>query len=62
MKRYDVRCPNCGGSGVVKARGLQGGGEVLICILLLVCGVIPGLVYYIWKDGKPCCTQCGNRR
>lgn len=62
MKRRNATCPDCGGKGLTKMRGLQGGGEVMICLVLCLCGILPGIIYYILKDGQPCCAQCGCRR
>jgi hypothetical protein len=54
-------CPHCGGGPVGKIRGLQGLGEVLAALVLTACGVLPGIVYYVWQEAIPYCTGCGRR-
>lgn len=54
-------CPYCGSHNVGKARGLQGAGEVLLGLLLLALGIIPGVIYYIVTEAKPYCSGCGRR-
>jgi len=54
-------CERCGAHSVAKVRGLQGPAEVLIGIVLLLCFVIPGVVYYVYKESVPYCTSCGHR-
>jgi len=53
-------CQYCGGDSVGRVRGLQGS-EALIGILLLLCFVIPGVIYYIVIESKPYCSTCGRR-
>jgi hypothetical protein len=31
-----------------EVRGLQGGGEVMLCLVLLCLFIIPGVIYYVW--------------
>ena len=54
-------CPYCGAHGVGKVRGLQGGGEVILAIILLCMFLIPGIIYYIYMESVPYCSSCGNR-
>ena len=54
-------CPHCGASSVGRTRGLQGLGEIVSALVLLCCGVLPGIVYYAWREGIPYCTSCGRR-
>ena len=30
--------------------------DIVICILLTLLGVVPGILYAFWKIGIPCCT------
>jgi hypothetical protein len=54
-------CPKCGETGIVKGRGLHGL-EILICGMLMVLYIVPGIIYYAWQEGQPCCAGCGRRR
>lgn len=55
------QCPYCGAYGVGKVRGLQGGGEVLLAIVLFFLWIIPGIIYYIYIESVPYCSECGKR-
>jgi len=54
-------CRHCGGINAEKIRGLQGFREVLTCLVLFFLGVIPGIVYYIYIESVPYCSECGKR-
>jgi hypothetical protein len=54
-------CPYCGGSGVGKARGLQGFAEVFLGFVLTFLFLIPGVIYYIYMESVPYCASCGRR-
>lgn len=54
-------CPFCNSNSVAKGRGLQGAGEVFTAIILILVGIIPGVIYYIYKDSQPYCSGCGRR-
>jgi DNA-directed RNA polymerase subunit RPC12/RpoP len=54
-------CPHCGAQAVGKVRGLQGGGEVLVAIILILAFLIPGVIYYIYMESVPYCSGCGRR-
>ena len=54
-------CPYCGVRAVAKVRGLQGGGEVMLCLVLLCLFIIPGVIYYVWVESIPFCSGCGRR-
>jgi hypothetical protein len=54
-------CPHCGSHQVGKVRGLQGFGEVMICIILFFLGIVPGIIYYIYMESVPYCSGCGRR-
>ncbi len=61
MAQY-IKCPNCGYAGITKRVSWDGAG-CLISIILLICFVIPGIIYIIWRDSKAgqlCCPKCGN--
>jgi len=55
------QCPRCGAQSVGKVRGLQGMGEVCTAVILLILGVLPGLIYYIYIESRPYCSGCGRR-
>jgi hypothetical protein len=55
------RCPHCKSHQVGKVRGMQGVGEVLVCMALLCLGLIPGIIYYIHRESLPYCSGCGRR-
>jgi len=48
-----MTCPHCGSHSVGKVRGLQGIGEVFICIILVLLFLIPGIIYYIYMESVP---------
>ena len=54
-------CPYCGAHAVGKVRGLQGVGEVLLAVILIVACLIPGIIYYIYMESVPYCSGCGRR-
>lgn len=54
-------CPHCGANAVGKVRGLQGGGEVLLAILLFFACLIPAIIYYVYMESVPYCSGCGRR-
>lgn len=55
----EIICKNCGhiGSPEQKLKG-----HILITIILLICWIIPGLIYMIWRRSglKNTCTSCGS--
>jgi hypothetical protein len=52
QKKY---CPHCGSVAKPKMKGSS-----FITILLLICGIIPGLIYDTWraKAGRTICPSC----
>lgn len=61
MAQY-IRCPNCGNTGKAQRVGWDAGG-CLIATILLICFIIPGIIYIIWRDSKGaklCCAYCGS--
>jgi hypothetical protein len=40
---------------------LQGPVEVLVGVILLLCFLIPGVLFYIVQEGRPYCSGCGRR-
>ena len=56
-----MTCPHCGSQSVGKSRGLQGFRETLLCLLLLVAGFVPGVIYYVYIEAVPYCGGCGRR-
>ena len=60
MARY-IKCPSCGYIGKAKIVDWDGAG-CLIAIILLICFILPGIIYILWRDSKAaqlCCPQCG---
>ena len=53
-------CQHCGSDSFGRGRGLRGL-ETLIGMLLLLCFIIPGVIYYILKESKAYCNVCGKR-
>lgn len=53
-------CRNCGHEGNTE-RKLKG--HVLITLILLICWIIPGLIYMVWRRTglKDACTKCGSQ-
>ena len=61
MARY-IKCPSCGYIGKAKIVDWDGAG-CLIAIILLICFILPGIIYILWRDSKAaqlCCPQCSN--
>jgi DNA-directed RNA polymerase subunit RPC12/RpoP len=54
-------CPYCGSHQVGKVRGVQGFGEVIICMILFLLFIIPGVIYYVYMESIPYCSGCGRR-
>ena len=54
-------CPYCGSNSIGRVRGLQGVFEVVICLILLLCLILPGIIYYIFQEAQPYCSGCGRR-
>jgi rRNA maturation protein Nop10 len=54
-----VVCRNCGHTGKPE-RKLKG--SVFITIILLICYIIPGIIYMIWRRTglKDSCEKCGS--
>lgn len=50
-------CTNCHYQGKSTVRG-----SFLISLILLCCGIIPGIIYEIWRGngGKNSCPKCGK--
>jgi len=56
-----MTCPRCGSHSVGKVRGLQGIGEVFVCVILFFLFILPGIIYYIYMESVPYCSGCGRR-
>jgi DNA-directed RNA polymerase subunit RPC12/RpoP len=54
-------CPYCGAWAVGKVRGLQGGGEVFLGMLLFCLCIVPCVIYYVYMESIPYCAGCGRR-
>jgi hypothetical protein len=54
-------CPHCGAWSVGKVRGLQGGGEVFLGMLLFCLCIVPCVIYYVYMESIPYCSGCGRR-
>jgi hypothetical protein len=56
MAGQTVECIACGHVGTTKTKG-----SVLITIFLLFWGVIPGIIYEVWRrTGSKVCSACGS--
>ena len=52
-----VRCRNC--ASIVKPQSMNAGcGSIIIAILLLCLGIIPGIIYIIWESSRKQCPKC----
>jgi hypothetical protein len=60
-QQHGQMCPHCGAHGVGKIRGLQGGGEAILGIILFFMFLIPGIIYYVTMESIPYCSSCGRR-
>ena len=54
-------CRYCDSNQVGKVRGLQGINEFLIFVILFCCGILPAIIYYIYIESVPYCSDCGRR-
>jgi uncharacterized membrane protein YvbJ len=54
-------CRHCRQTGVARVRGLHGGAEVVVCLVLCLAGLLPGVVYYVYRESRPYCPHCGRR-
>lgn len=54
-------CPRCGTTTLPRGKGMHTGEEQVTCMLLLVAGFIPGVIYYAVVDSKPFCPKCRHR-
>lgn len=54
-----VLCRNCGHIGSPQ-RKLKG--HILITLILLICWLVPGIIYMIWRRTglKDSCSKCGS--
>jgi hypothetical protein len=50
-------CPNCGNRGQLK---IKDGVNVVPFILLMLCGIIPGIIYHMICGYKGVCSNCGK--
>ena len=55
----DVRCGLCGTIGPPRVAGLT---EKFFIVMLLLCGIVPGLLAMILVNQQyPCCRACGSK-
>ena len=40
---------------------MHGVKEVMTGVVLLLCFIVPGIIYFIHMKGVPYCTSCGHR-
>jgi len=45
----------------VKTHGVYGAKEILLALVLLIFGILPGLLYYLDTSRVPRCSTCGKR-
>lgn len=58
-----IKCPNCSYVGKPGRVGVSAG-SCLILIVLLLCFIVPGVIYMIWLDShsaKLQCPKCKNK-
>lgn len=48
-----VSCNKCGEVGRPVIRG-----NILITLILFCCGIVPGIIYMIWRRGGKVCSKC----
>jgi hypothetical protein len=62
------RCTRCGTTGPHDIEWQVSSGQWLTLVVLIICGVVPGILYGIWlgftggNHGLWICTACGARR
>ena len=57
MPPGSVQCRHC--HAIVKPQGMQvGRGSLVIAILLLSLGIVPGLIYIMWETSRKQCPNC----
>lgn len=62
------RCTRCGTTGPHDIEWQVSSGQWLTLTVLIICGVVPGILYGIWlgftggNHGLWICTACGARR
>lgn len=53
------KCFTCGYSGPMKTWLRNYNGPQFIAVLLLICYIIPGIIFIAWGWGKYKCPSCG---
>jgi hypothetical protein len=56
------RCRCCGFNGYMTRWYRARFYPFLITLILLVCGIVPGMIYYAVNMGKLECPKCGHTR
>ena len=56
----EIKCKDCGFKG--KSLVLDGEKGTVTLFLLLLCGLIPGLIYMLLVPAKRICPNCGSKR
>ena len=53
----NLKCPWCGYGGRFQKRRTNAL-SLLICVGLLFCGIIPGVIYALWHSQQEECPKC----
>ena len=56
----EARCPKCGVGPVLRQSGLCPR-EAVVAIVLALCFLVPGIVYFTRTQRIPRCRHCGKR-
>ena len=56
-RNLDLKCPWCGYHGKFQKRG-NDVISVCICVLLLLAGLIPGVIFAAWYSSQEECPTC----
>jgi len=56
-RELELKCPWCGYHGKFQKRRIEFM-SLLICVLLLLAGVIPGIIYAAWYSNQEECPKC----
>jgi uncharacterized membrane protein YqaE (UPF0057 family) len=56
----ELKCPWCGFLGKFERRRIDVL-ALLTCVVLLICGIIPGVIYALWHSQQEECPRCRAR-
>jgi hypothetical protein len=56
-------CPECKDTKMIPpGRGMHGAEEVMSVAFLVLIGIIPGVLYYLYLEIRPWCPKCRKRQ